>query len=108
MNTINMPSSAKKRHYVYIIRCADGSLYTGYTTDVSRRVAAHNSGKGAKYTKTRRPVTLMQSWCFVEKRQALRIEAAIKSRPKAIKERILTEQYDEERLYQLLFSSVIS
>ncbi len=103
MNTINAPLPADKNYYVYIIRCADGSLYTGYTTDVARRIAAHNSGKGAKYTKTRRPVALMRFWRFTEKGQALRAEAAIKSRPKAIKERIITEHFDEERLFQLLF-----
>lgn len=45
-------------HYVYVIECSDGSLYTGYTTDVERRVTEHNSGKGAKYTRGRNPVTL--------------------------------------------------
>ena len=45
-------------HYTYIVRCADGTLYTGWTTDLARRIAAHNAGNGAKYTRTRRPVTL--------------------------------------------------
>jgi len=45
-------------HYVYVVECSDGTLYTGYTTDVGRRVAEHNAGDGAKYTAGRRPVTL--------------------------------------------------
>ena len=44
--------------YIYILECSDGTLYTGITTDVNRRLLEHNSGKGAKYTKTRRPVVL--------------------------------------------------
>ena len=46
-------------NYVYILRCADGTLYTGSTTDLDRRLAVHNSGKGAKYTRSRRPVELI-------------------------------------------------
>ena len=46
-------------HFVYILRCGDGSLYTGYTNDVTERVKAHNSGKGAKYTRSRLPVSLV-------------------------------------------------
>ena len=48
-------------HFVYIVQCADGTLYTGYTTDVTRRIAEHNAGAGrsAKYTRARRPVTLV-------------------------------------------------
>ena len=46
-------------HFVYILRCGDNSLYTGYTNDVTERVKAHNSGKGAKYTRSRLPVSLV-------------------------------------------------
>jgi putative endonuclease len=65
-------------NYVYILRCADNTLYTGSTKDLQRRVNTHNSGKGAKYTRTRRPVALVyfeewESWSA-----ALRREAAIK------------------------------
>ena len=65
---------------VYIVRCADGSFYTGITTDVDRRVREHNfSKRGAKYTRSRRPVTLVAN-CFVKNRsQALRLESKIKS-----------------------------
>ena len=48
----------KPMNYTYIVKCADGTLYTGWTNDLEKRMKAHNSGKGAKYTKTRRPVKL--------------------------------------------------
>ena len=48
-----------KKNYTYIVKCRDGSLYTGWTNDLEKRMKAHNAGKGAKYTKSRRPVTLV-------------------------------------------------
>ena len=51
--------TANKRYFAYLLLCADGSYYAGYTTDLARRAAVHNSGKGAKYTKSRLPVTLV-------------------------------------------------
>ncbi len=65
-------------HYVYIIACSDGSLYTGWTTDVEARIEAHNNGKGAKYTRGRGPVHLLHVETFEEKGDALRREHAIK------------------------------
>ena len=65
-------------HYVYILRCYDGSLYTGWTTDLKQRVKAHNEGKGAKYTRSRRPVELVYHEEFGTKSEALKREAAIK------------------------------
>jgi len=66
-------------HYVSILKCADGTLYTGYTNDLARRVRAHNSGKaGAKYTRSRRPVALVHSEHFRTPGKALSREAAIK------------------------------
>ena len=65
-------------HYVYILRCYDGSLYTGWTTDLKQRVKAHNEGKGAKYTRSRRPVELVYHEEFETKSEALKREAAIK------------------------------
>ena len=49
----------QKSHYMYVLECADGSLYTGYAVDVQARLAAHNAGKGAKYTRARLPVSLL-------------------------------------------------
>ena len=65
-------------YYVYLLRCGDGTLYTGYTDDVERRLAVHQSGKGAKYTRSRLPVELVYSEALPDKSAALRREAAIK------------------------------
>lgn len=65
-------------NYVYILECADGSLYTGWTTDPQRRLAAHNSGRGAKYTKYRCPVKIVHLEKFETKSAALSREAEIK------------------------------
>ena len=64
--------------YVYLLECRDGSFYCGYTTDVQKRLLTHNSGKGAKYTKSRLPVKLVYSEECETKSDALKREAAIK------------------------------
>lgn len=64
--------------YVYILKCRDGSLYTGWTNNIEKRLAAHNSGAGAKYTKGRGPVTLVYLEKLPDRSAALRREAAIK------------------------------
>ena len=64
--------------FVYMLRCGDGSLYTGYTDDVDRRLAVHQSGKGAKYTRSRLPVELAYREELPDKSGALKREAAIK------------------------------
>jgi putative endonuclease len=65
-------------HFVYIVRCGDGSLYTGYARDVKARVRAHNSGRGAKYTAGRRPVRLVYSEACETRSAALKREYALK------------------------------
>ena len=65
-------------NYTYILKCKDGSLYTGWTNDLEQRVDAHNTGKGAKYTKARRPVELVYFEEFETKEQAMKREYAIK------------------------------
>lgn len=65
-------------NYTYILRCADGTLYTGWTNDRERRLAAHNSGRGSKYTCSRRPVELVYSEEWETKEQAMRRERQIK------------------------------
>lgn len=65
-------------NYTYILKCADGSLYTGWTNDLEKRVIEHNEGRGAKYTKPRRPVELIYYEVFNTKREAMRREYAIK------------------------------
>ena len=66
------------KNFTYILRCADGTLYTGWTTDLGRRLTAHNRGTGAKYTRTRRPVTLVYWEALPSKEAAMRREWAIK------------------------------
>ena len=75
-------------HFVYLLACADGTLYTGYTTNVARRLAMHNAGKGARYTRGRGPLTLLASWAFPTKSDALRAELALKQQPRAEKLRL--------------------
>lgn len=65
-------------NFVYMLRCADGSLYTGWTNDLERRLTAHNEGKGSKYTRSRRPVELVYSESCETKQQAMSREARIK------------------------------
>lgn len=65
-------------HYTYILECKDQTLYTGYTTDLDRRLKVHNEGKGAKYTKVRRPVNLVYHETFDNKSEALKREYALK------------------------------
>ena len=69
---------ANPKAFMYVLRCADDSLYTGYTTDIARRLATHNSGKGAKYTRARLPVRLIYQEGFASKSQAMSAEASFK------------------------------
>ena len=71
--------------YVYIVECADGTLYSGWTNDLEKRIAAHNAGDGAKYTRSRRPVKLRYYETFEEKSKALRREYALKKLTRAEK-----------------------
>ncbi|GAB7009706.1 GIY-YIG nuclease family protein [Halorubrum trueperi] len=74
---------------MYVIECADGTLYTGYTTDVERRVAEHDSGDGAKYTRGRTPVTLRHVESFDSRSAAMSREHAIKSLTRPEKVRLI-------------------
>lgn len=65
-------------NYAYILRCSDGTLYSGWTNDLERRLAAHNAGRGAKYTRSRRPVSLLYAESFPTQGEAMRREAAFK------------------------------
>lgn len=72
-------------YWVYILRCADDTLYTGISNDVEKRIATHNEGSGAKYTRSRRPVTLLYSEECADKSAALRREIEIKKLSRAKK-----------------------
>jgi putative endonuclease len=73
------------RWIVYVLRCRDGSLYTGITTDLRRRLAAHRAGRGARYTRARLPVRLVYRETRATRSAALRREASIKRLPRAAK-----------------------
>jgi predicted GIY-YIG superfamily endonuclease len=77
-------------HYVYLVRCADGTLYTGYALDPHARERLHNSGRGAHYTACRRPVTLVYSESFGTKGDALKREHEVKRWTRARKEALIT------------------
>lgn len=79
----------KGNWWVYILRCADDTLYTGCTDDVQRRCADHNSGKGAKYTRGRGPVTVVYQEACEDRSAALRREAAVKKLNRAEKWRLI-------------------
>ena len=74
--------SKSDKHYIYIVECADKTLYTGYTNNLQKRMETHNAGKGAKYTKTRLPVKLVYSEEFDDKESAMKREWFIKNKMK--------------------------
>lgn len=76
-------------NYTYILRCSDNSLYTGWTNDLEKRVAAHNAGRGAKYTRAHRPVSLVYQESFETREEAMKREAAIKKMSHSQKEQLI-------------------
>ena len=80
---------AETAHVVYVLECADGSLYTGYTTDLERRVAEHDAGDGAKYTRGRTPVELRYHERFDSKSAAMSREYEIKQLSRVKKEQLV-------------------
>lgn len=82
-------SCGGKPYYMYVVECADGSWYTGYTDDVERRVATHNAGRGAKYTRVRRPVQLIAQAEFATKHEAMSAEWHFKRLSRDEKERLV-------------------
>ncbi|MCI1231508.1 MAG: GIY-YIG nuclease family protein [Lactobacillus delbrueckii] len=82
----------EEKHYFYVLLCSDGSFYGGYTNDLKKRLGAHNSGKGAKYTKSRRPVEMIYLEEYADKRTAMQREYWFKHHDRAWKEKFLHEQ----------------
>lgn len=80
---------SEKEAFVYILLCADKSLYTGYTTDLNRRIKMHNSKLGAKYTRNRLPVEYVFTYKCPDKKTAMRLEAGIKKLSKKKKEALI-------------------
>ncbi|MGD8967524.1 MAG: GIY-YIG nuclease family protein [Anaerolineae bacterium] len=78
--------------FLYALRCADDTLYTGVTTDLARRVSEHNSGQGARYTAGRRPVMLIGAWRFADRGAAQRAEARFRRLPRRRKLQHIAQQ----------------
>lgn len=87
----SMSSATRKKAFVYMLECADGSLYTGWTTDLEDRVRMHNSGSGAKYTRSRLPVKLVYFEEVEDRSAALKREAAIKKLTRRKKELLISQ-----------------
>lgn len=95
---MNMATDDHKCAYTYIVECGDGSLYTGWTNDLAKRMKSHNLGKGAKYTKTRLPVRLVYYEMYATKQEAMRREYAIKQL--ARKDKLALVNADTECAYK--------
>ncbi|MDL5143707.1 GIY-YIG nuclease family protein [Bacillus atrophaeus] len=79
-------------HYFYVLKCKDNSLYAGYTNDLQKRLKTHNDGKGAKYTRARRPVTLLFAEAYSTKREAMQVEYYFKTLTRKKKELYIKEK----------------
>lgn len=76
--------------HFYLVRCSDGSLYSGFCVDIEQRLRKHNDGTGSKYTRSRRPVTIVHSESFATRGEALKREAEVKRWKKEQKELLIT------------------
>ncbi|MBR6475313.1 MAG: GIY-YIG nuclease family protein [Lachnospiraceae bacterium] len=81
-----------KNNYTYILECSDGTLYCGWTNDLEKRLTAHNSGKGAKYTKSRLPVKLVYYETFATPNEAMSREYSIKKMTRSEKIKLIKEK----------------
>lgn len=87
--------ATKIEHYFYVLECSDASLYAGYTNNLDKRIAAHNTGKGAKYTRARGPVKCVYYETFDTKQQAMSAEYAFKQLTRAKKFEYMRRAHDE-------------
>jgi len=78
-------------YFTYIVECSNGSLYTGWTDDVGQRLQKHNQGKGAKYTRSFGPVSLVACWEFCSKSEAMKFEWKVKNLTKASKSKLIED-----------------
>jgi putative endonuclease len=90
-NTSTLEFMTSKKFFTYMLCCRDGSLYTGWTTDLAKRLHAHNTGKGARYTRSRLPVELLASWTFDTQTEAMRFEHQVKRLSRTQKLALVTE-----------------
>jgi len=77
-------------YYAYVLQCADGTLYTGWTVNIEKRLQTHNNGTGAKYTRTRLPVKLLKYWTFENRSEAMAYEFQFKKLTRQEKLKLLT------------------
>lgn len=90
----------KEINYTYILRCRDNALYTGWTNNIVKRIKVHNEGTGAKYTKARRPVTLVYLETYKSKEEAMRREWEIKQMNRQEKLKLIETQTEVKELVQ--------
>ncbi|AQQ51704.1 GIY-YIG nuclease family protein [Planococcus lenghuensis] len=88
---------AKADHYFYVLECSDGTYYAGYTNNLEKRLNAHNSGKGAKYTRAKRPVTLIHRETYETKPEAMRAEYAFKQLTRPQKDGYIMRKKEAEQ-----------
>jgi len=86
-----MNGARKGRHFVYIVECRGGTYYTGYTPDIEKRLKLHNAGRGAKYTRDRRPVKVVWSKEYKYFKRAFKKEMAVKKLTRKQKEKLVKE-----------------
>ena len=86
----------EKNHTFYVLECNDGSYYAGYTNDLAKRVTVHNEGKGAKYTRAKRPVACIYNEIFETKREAMQAEYAFKQLTRKQKIHYMGGQINDE------------
>lgn len=84
-----LPVPTEKNNYTYILKCGDGSLYCGWTCDLTHRIAMHSSGKGGKYTRSHLPVHLVWYTTSPTREQAMHLEASIKKLRRTQKEKLI-------------------
>lgn len=86
-------------NYTYLLKCADETFYCGWTSHLAERVRVHNEGKGAKYTRPRRPVELVYFECFATRQEAMRREAAIKKLSRREKINLIMKNSCNEQIH---------
>ena len=98
---ISVRYSCDMAYFTYIVECANGSLYTGWTDDVEARVKKHNEGKGARYTRAYRPVALVACWELDSKSSAMKFESRVKKLSSAQKRKLVSTLIAPEALAYL-------
>jgi putative endonuclease len=88
--------NSDKKHVFYVLECRDGSFYAGYTNDLEKRIIVHNEGKGAKYTRAKRPVSCIYNEIYETKQQAMQAEYAFKQLTRPQKIRYMGGQIKDE------------